>query len=127
MANKQSLVASILIAQVVMSCVLALCLLYQGKLVALSVLLGGFICVIPNFYLARKLVGKRTADINQLKNNIYAAEFGKIIITIALFAGVFATQNWIHPVALLAGFGFAQLTHWITPMVITRNNKHREN
>ncbi len=109
-----------------MSFVLALCLVYQGKLVALSALLGGFICIIPNFYLARKLVGKRTADVSQLKNNMYAAEFGKIIITIALFAGVFATQKWIHPVALLAGFGLAQLTHWLTPVVMSANNKNRD-
>lgn len=106
-----------------MSCVIAVCLLYQGKLVALSALLGGFICVVPNFYLARKLTGKRTADVYQLKNNMYAAEIGKIVITAALFAGVFATQEWIHPVALLAGFGFAQLTHWLTPVVMSALNK----
>ncbi len=123
MANKQSLVKTILIAQVIMSCLIAVCLLYQGKLVALSALLGGFICVIPNFYLARKLTGKRTADVNQLKNNIYTAEIGKIMITFALFAGVFATQEWIHPVALLAGFVIAQLTHWLTPVVMSVLNK----
>lgn len=106
-----------------MSCVIAICLLYQGRLVALSALLGGFICVIPNFYLARKLTSKRTADANQLKNNMYTAEIGKIVITAALFAGVFATQEWIHPVALLAGFGLAQLTHWLTPVAMSALNK----
>ncbi len=119
----QSLVSTILISQVIVACLLALGLVYLGKLVALSSLLGGFICIIPNFYLARKLAGKRTADANQLKNNIYTAEIGKIIITIALFAGVFATQEWIHPVALLAGFGLAQLTHWLTPVVMSVLNK----
>ena len=123
MANKQSLISVILIAQVIISCVISVCLLYQGKLIALSALLGGFICVIPNFYLARKLTGKRTADANQLKNSIYTAEIGKIVITAALFAGVFATQEWIHPVALLAGFGLAQLTHWLTPVVMSVLNK----
>ncbi len=106
-----------------MSCVLAVCLIFLGKLVALSALLGGFICVIPNFYLARKLTGKHTADGNQLKNNIYSAEVGKIVITAALFAGVFATQEWIRPVALLAGFGLTQLTHWLTPVVMSGFNK----
>jgi ATP synthase protein I len=106
-----------------MSCVVAVCLLYLGKLVALSALLGGFVCVIPNFYLARKLTGKRTADANQLKNTMYTAEIGKIIITAAFFAGIFATQDWIHPVALLAGFGLAQLTHWLTPVVMSLLNK----
>ena len=102
-----------------MSCLLAICLLYQGKLIALSALLGGFICVIPNSYLAYKLTGRRTADANQLKNTMYTAEMGKIIITFALFAGTFATQEWIQPVALLAGFGLAQLTHWLTPVAVS--------
>lgn len=106
-----------------MSYVIAIGLLYQGQLIALSALLGGFICVIPNFYLARKLTAKRSADANKLKDNMYTAEIGKIVITAALFAGVFATQEWIHPVALLAGFGLAHLTHWVTPVVMSVLNK----
>jgi len=77
-------------------------------------------------YLARKLTARRTADVSELKNNLYTAEFGKILITIALFAGVFATQEWIHPLALLAGFGLAQLTHWLTPVVVSVFNKNRD-
>lgn len=123
MASRYSLVRNILIAQIIMSCVISVCLLYQGKLVALSALFGGFICVIPNFYLARKITGKRIADADQLKNNMYTAEIGKIVITAALFAGVFATQEWVHPVALMAGFGIAQLTHWLTPVVMSVLNK----
>ncbi len=98
----------------------AACLTFQDNLTSLSVLLGGFICIIPNLYLARKISAKRTTDIGELTSNLYAAEFGKILITAALFAGVFATQEWIQPVALLVGYGIAQLTHWITPMVIPR-------
>ena len=98
-------------------------LTFLGKLVALSALLGGFICIIPNFYLACKLAGKRTADANQLQNTMYTAEVGKILITAALFAGVFVTQDWVHPVALLAGFVIAQLTHWLTPVVMSVINK----
>ena len=94
--------------------------LLQDNITSLSALIGGFICVIPNMYLARKISATRTANIGELTNNLYAAEFGKILITAALFAGVFATQEWIQPVALLVGYVIAQLTHWITPMVIPR-------
>ena len=121
MVFKGSLISSILIAQILVTCVLAGCIaLYQDTPTSLSALIGGLICVIPNMYLARKISAKRTADIGELTNNLYAAEFGKILITAALFAGVFATQKWVQPVALLVGFGTAQLTHWITPMVIPR-------
>lgn len=126
MAYQRSVVGTILIAQVLVTCAFAACLAIVGKQAALSALIGGFICVIPNMYLARKLTAKRTADVSELKNNLYAAEFGKILITIALFAGVFATQEWIHPVALLAGFGLVQLTHWLTPVVVSVFNKNRD-
>lgn len=124
LARRWSEVGTILLAQVLVSCTVSVCLTLVGKQVAFSALIGGFICIIPNLYLAYKLTAKRSADVDVLKNNFYAAEFGKIIITIALFAAVFATQEWIHPVALLAGFGIAQLTHWLTPVVMSVfNNK----
>ena len=87
-------------------------------LLAVSALLGGLICIAPNLYLAAKLTAKRSADPGQLTNTLYMAEAGKLVITAALFALVFATQEWVHPVALLAGFGIAQLTHWLTPVVM---------
>jgi ATP synthase protein I len=126
LSYQRSVVGTILIAQVIVTCAFAVCLIVMGKEASLSALIGGFICVIPNIYLARKLTSKRSADVSVLKNNLYAAEFGKILITFALFAGVFATQEWIHPVALLAGFGLAQLTHWLTPVVISVFNKNRD-
>lgn len=120
MVFKGSLIGSILIAQILVTCVVAACLTLQDYQSSLSALVGGLICVIPNMYLARKISSNRTADADELTKTIYAAEFGKLFITAALFAGVFATQKWVQPVALLAGFGIAQLTHWITPMVIQR-------
>ena len=109
-----------MIAQILVTCVVAACLAFQDNLTSLSALVGGFICVIPNMYLAHKISSKRTANADELTSTIYAAEFGKLFITAALFAGIFATQKWVQPIALLAGFGVAQLTHWITPMIITR-------
>ena len=116
--RKQSAISTILIAQFLVTLTLAVGLLTQGQQIAGSALVGGMICVIPNLYLARRLTAKRTADPNELTRIIYTAEFGKLFITAALFAGVFATQEWIQPIALLAGFGLAQLTHWVVPAVI---------
>ena len=116
--RKQSAISTILIAQFLVTLTLAVGLLPQGQQIAGSALVGGLICVIPNLYLARRITAKRTADPNELTRIIYTAEFGKLFITAALFAGVFATQEWIQPIALLAGFGLAQLTHWVVPAVI---------
>lgn len=95
-------------------------------LLAASVLLGGMICIAPNLYLAAKLTAKRSADPRQLLSALYRAESGKLVLTAALFAVVFATQEWIHPAALLAGFGIAQLTHWLTPVVVPSLNRRRK-
>ena len=116
--RKKSAISTILIAQFLVTLILAIGLLTQGQQTAGSALIGGLICVMPNVYLARKITAKRTADPSELTRTIYAAEFGKLFFTAALFAGVFATQEWIQPIALLAGFGLAQLTHWVTPAVI---------
>ena len=88
-----------------------------SAVIALSILIGGLICFLPNVYLAYKLTVKRSAQAAQVMRVMYGAEFGKIFITAALFAVVFATQAWIHPLALLGGFMVAQLTHWITPLL----------
>ena len=116
---KWSPIGSILAAQIVVTGLLAVGLLVVSKNIASSVLLGGWICIIPNIYLARRLTAKRSADPNKLTTTFYTAELGKIVITATLFAAAFATQKWIQPVALMGGYGVAQLTHWITPMLLT--------
>lgn len=112
----QSTIALILIAQFVVVIIASIALLGLGLALAFSVFIGGLICILPNAYLAYKLTVRRTADPQKLINTLYTAEISKIIITGALFAVVFATQEWILPGALLGGYGLAQLTHWLTPV-----------
>lgn len=117
MALKNTLINRVLMAQALTTCILALAFLSQGVMDALSVLLGGLICLMPNIYMARKLTAHRTADANKLMSTFYAAEFGKIFITMALFAVVFITQQWVQPLALLVGFGLAQVAQWVAPLL----------
>ena len=123
MALKNTLINRVLAAQAVTTCITALAFLSQGAIDALSVLLAGLICLIPNLYLARKLTAHRSADANKLMSTMYAAEFGKIFITMALFAVVFITQKWVQPLILLVGFGIAQLVHWLVPLLESNNNE----
>ena len=117
MALKNTLINRVLAAQAVTTCIMALAFLSQGAIDALSVLLGGLICLMPNLYMARKLTAQRTADPSKLMSTFYAAEFGKIFITMALFAVVFITQHWVQPLALLVGFGLAQVAQWVAPLL----------
>ena len=120
---KWSPIGYILAAQILVTGLLAVGLIVVSKNTATSALLGGWICIIPNIYLARRLTAKRCADPNKLTTTFYTAELGKIIITATLFAAAFATQKWIQPVALMGGYGVAQLTHWITPIWLNNDNK----
>ena len=117
MLVKWSLISKIIAAQVLAGGVFSVCLACLNMLLAVSALLGSLICIVPNLYLAVRLTAKRSADPGQLVSTLYMAEAGKFVITATLFAVVFATQEWVHPVALLAGFGVAQLTHWLAPVV----------
>lgn len=110
------MISLILVAQFVITMVISIGLLSLGLELASSAFIGGLICILPNAYLAYKLTARRTADPQKLINTLYTAEISKILITGALFAVVFATQEWIQPAALLGGFGIAQLTHWLTPV-----------
>ena len=123
--SSRSPIATILLAQLVVTCVVSIALLGLSKIIAASAFIGGLICILPNAYLARRLTAKRTADPEKLMGTLYAAEIVKLVMTGVMFAVVFATQEWILPVALLGGFGLAQLTHWLTPLVSktkTNNN-----
>lgn len=115
-----------MLAQIASTCVVTLVFWTQGESFAISALIGGLICLIPNLYSARKLTAKRTADLAELTRTIFSAELGKIVITATLFTLVFATQEWIQPVALLSGFILAQLTHWIMPLWADAKNKHKK-
>lgn len=126
MASNNSLIKRVLIAQVGITCLFALAMISQGMMAAMSALLGGLICVLPNLYMARKLTAKRSADPSQLMSAFYAAEFGKIFITMALFALVFITMEWIRPLMLLVGFSLAQIAQWLVPLLMPNSRNNRE-
>ncbi|MDI1351647.1 MAG: ATP synthase subunit I, partial [bacterium] len=67
-----------------------LCALGFDKNAALSALLGGLVCIIPNAFFAHKVFkyqGARAAK--QIVNSFYAGEALKIFISIFLFTAVF--------------------------------------
>ena len=113
-------------AQMAATCIVTLVFWTQGEYFAMSALMGGLICLLPNLYSARKLTAKRTADLAKLTRTIFSAELGKIVITATLFTLVFATQEWIQPVALMSGFILAQLAHWFIPLWVDAKNKHKK-
>ena len=80
-------------------------LLVSGNIVAYSVLLGGLISALPNTYFvmhAFRYRGARSAD--KVVKSFAKGEFGKMSITLVLFALCFSLITNISELALILGF-----------------------
>lgn len=116
--SSQSIV-SILLAQVAASVVVAGtgALLY-GQTVAVSALLGGGIAVVPNAFLAARLMSPRLADDAQaMLRAAWLGELGKLVLTGLLFAAVFVSVKPLSGLALFAGFITAQMMIFGAPLI----------
>ena len=109
----------ILLAQVVVSCLLAGVLaLWQGQVVAVSTLLGGAIAVIPNAFLAARLLQPRAGDSAQaMLKAAWLGEIGKLVLTGLLFAIVFVAVRPLSALAVFGGFIAAQLVIFGAPLI----------
>ena len=119
-----SLVNHILITQWFVTFCIAGVLFAIKRELALSALLGGIICVLPNYYFARQMFTKRrTADPQTLMWSIYVAEFIKLSLAIALFAVVFINYKELHPLTLLITYFIAQSCTWVIPLFTSKHTQ----
>ncbi|MGH8252095.1 MAG: ATP synthase subunit I [Steroidobacteraceae bacterium] len=72
---------------------------------AVPTLLGGLIGVVPNAFLAARLMSPRAgSSAKSLLRAGWLGEVGKLAIAALLFAAVFATLKPLHPGFLFAGY-----------------------
>jgi ATP synthase protein I len=109
----------ILLAQAVTSAVVAAVLaLWQGQLVAVSALLGGAIAVIPNAFLAARLLSPQAgANAKAMLRAAWLGELGKLALTVLLFSIVLVTVRPISAFGLFGGFIAAQLVVFGAPLL----------
>jgi ATP synthase protein I len=82
----------------------------SGSVSGCSALLGGLICVIPNAFLALRLVvPRRDPGAGALVRAAYIGELGKLALTVLMFGTAFALVKPLAAGALFAGFIAAQL------------------
>lgn len=99
-----------LLAQAGVSVALAIMLWWlHGRVAATSALLGGMAAVIPNAFLAARLLAPRTSDARGLMRSAWIGEIGKVVLTVLLFALIFGAIRPIAPLAVFGGFIAAQL------------------
>ena len=88
---------------------------FAGATAGYSALLGGLICVLPNAFLALRMVaGTMGGDPRRALTATYIGAAGKLILTAALFTAVFVLVRPLRPGWLFSGFLAAQGVVWIS-------------
>lgn len=116
--NKRGIVRLWLVQCGITLIIAALCGIIFSINAAISALLGGIVCIIPNAYFASKVFkhqGARAAK--QIVNSFYKGEALKIILSVFLFTAVFVLCR-ITPVAFFASYILVMMTHWFAPWII---------
>lgn len=90
--------------------------------VAISLFVGGIICVLANLWLALVVFSPPLgAPIGKMLSAFYLGEIGKFIITALLFLIVLKKtallQDAVHALALLVGYVSAQTAVWLYPLL----------
>lgn len=100
-----------LLAQACVSAAVAAALLLGfGKVAAVSALLGGAAVVIPNGFLAARLLAPSTDhSAKAMMRSAWFGEIGKLLLTGLAFGVIFGFVRPISPPAVFAGFISAQL------------------
>ena len=106
-----SLISRILLAQLGLGVVLAMLFWgVSGRVAGYSALLGGLTCVIPNAFLALRLVvPRREPGAGALVRAAYIGELGKLALTVLMFGAVFVLVQPLEAWPLFAAFIAAQL------------------
>jgi ATP synthase protein I len=99
-------VRNILLTQLATAVVLAAVVwLWLGSERAVPTLVGGLIGVVPNAFLAARVMSPRAGSSAQsLLRAGWLGEIGKLVIAALLFAAVFATLKPLHPGFLFTGY-----------------------
>jgi ATP synthase protein I len=100
-----------LLVQACVSLVLAAVLwAWMGEVAGMSSLLGGVAVVIPNAFLAARLLQpSRDQSAKAMMRSAWFGEIGKVLLTALVFGVIFGFVRPIEPLAVFAGFIAAQL------------------
>lgn len=121
----------VVLAQLVMTVVMALLALLRDKNLAIAVFVGATISLIANAYFTLKVFRYSGVHHSQhVVKSFYAGETGKFVITFVLFAMAFKwleilkeTQNAF---ALLLAFFIVHITAWISPLLLSAKKNRSE-
>ncbi len=98
--------------------------LYGGYMPAVSAVLGGLNCLLPNVCLVVVMFRHRGANRAKLiVNSFYKGEAGKLALTVIMFALVFKYTT-IIPMVFFSVYIMVQMGFWFAPLIV-ENNRNR--
>lgn len=109
--DDQRVVPVTLLAQLGVGVTVALLLwVLLGGVYGVSALAGGLACVVPNAFLAARLLGPAAgAGAATLKRALWVGEAGKLAMTVLAFTAIFASGWPVSAPAVFGGYIAAQL------------------
>jgi ATP synthase protein I len=112
-------ILAFLLTQTLLSGLLAGALmLWLGPTAGMSALLGGVVAVLPNAFLAARLLSPgSTASAMNLLRAAWVGEIGKLVGTAVLFAAVFVAVRPLSAPALFGGYIAAQIVVFCAPLM----------
>jgi ATP synthase protein I len=102
----------IVILQLILTLISALIAWLHSDVAAVSALLGGLACALPNAYFvwrAFRYTGARSAS--RIVQSLYQGESWKFLLTALCFIVIFQRVEHLNALALFAGFMTVQLGH----------------
>ncbi|MFQ3186644.1 ATP synthase subunit I [Marinomonas primoryensis] len=90
-----------------------------GCLYGYSFILGASTSLIPSIYMAWRIFGyKGTRQAKEVVRSFYRGESGKLVLTAVLVSLVFLLIKPLAAEVFFAGFCFAILSHWLSPILL---------
>ena len=106
----------------------AVLLVVFGRVAGYSALLGSLICVVPNAFLALRLMApRRDPGAQALLRAAWIGEAGKLALTVLFFTLVFTQVRPLSAAALFAGFITTQLVTFSGLLMRTEQDKRNSN
>ena len=110
LADDRHIVPLTLLAQVGVTLgVSAVSWAWQGPVAGISAVLGGMTAVVPNAFLAARLLRSTALSASGMMRSAWVGEIGKVLLTVLLFGVIFGFVRPISPLAVFGGFIAAQL------------------
>ncbi|MCD8512793.1 MAG: ATP synthase subunit I [Nitrincola sp.] len=114
--------AAMLLVQLAIFSIISLLIVLIDFVTAYSVMLGGFVYIIPAAWFVLRIAMKKSPDDpHKFLAGVYIAKAGMLVLTVALFCLVYLTVEPLNGLAFIAIFIVLQMSSWY--LQINTNNR----